>query len=78
MVSFVVSVYKKNFTGLSNVTTRTTMNAKILVFVICFELIMYLLYYLHDCTFCKKNPNFETNNGEHKLSGISQKGIFNP
>ena len=54
------------------------MNAKILVFVICFELIMYLLYYLHDCTFRKKNPNFETNNGEHKLSGISQKGIFNP
>ena len=39
------------------------MNAKILVFVICFELIMYLLNYLHD---------------EHKLSGISQKGIFNP
>ena len=27
------------------------MNAKISVFVVCVEAIMYLLYNLHDCTF---------------------------
>ena len=35
--------------------TRTAMNAKISVFVVCFEAITYLLLYnLHDCTFEKR------------------------
>ena len=37
---------------LNNLKTRTDMNAKISVFVICAEAIIYLLLYnLHDCTF---------------------------
>ena len=44
------------------------MNAKILVFVICVEAIIYLLYNLHDCTFkyiyfgdgCHEHDNSET------------------
>ena len=37
---------------LNNSKTRTAMNAKIPVFVICIEAIIYLLLYnLHDCTF---------------------------
>ena len=37
---------------LDNLKTRTTTNAKISVFVICVEVIVYLLLYnLHDCTF---------------------------
>ena len=37
---------------LNNLKTRTAMNAKISVFVICVEAIIYLLLYnLHDCTF---------------------------
>ena len=40
---------------LSNLKTRAGMNAKILVFVICVEAIIYLLLYnLHDCTFNSK------------------------
>ena len=36
----------------NNLKTRTTMNAKISLFVICIEAIIYLLLYdLHDCTF---------------------------
>ena len=35
--------------------TRTAMNAKISMFVVCFEAITYLLLYnLHDCTFEKR------------------------
>ena len=37
---------------LNNLKTRTVMNAKISVFVICVEAIVYLLLYnFHDCTF---------------------------
>ena len=37
---------------LNNLKTRTAMNAKISVFVVCVEAIIYLLLYnLHDCTF---------------------------
>ena len=37
---------------LNNLKTRAAMNAKISVFVICVEAIMYLLLHnLHDCTF---------------------------
>ena len=36
---------------INNVKTRTAMNAKMSVFVICVEVIIYLLYDLHDCTF---------------------------
>ena len=37
---------------LNNLKTKTAMNAKISVFVICVEAIIYLLLYnLHDCTF---------------------------
>ena len=37
---------------LNNLKTRTTMNVKISVFVICVKAIIYLLLYnLHDCTF---------------------------
>ena len=37
--------------ALKNLKTRTAMNAKISVFVICVEEIKLLLYNLHDCTF---------------------------
>ena len=37
---------------LNNLKTKTAMNAKISVFVVCVEAIIYLLLYsLHDCTF---------------------------
>ena len=37
---------------LNNLKSRTAINAKISVFVICVEAIIYLLLYnLHDCTF---------------------------
>ena len=37
---------------LSNLKTRTAMNAKTTVFAICVEVIIYWLFYnLHDCTF---------------------------
>ena len=37
---------------LNNFKIKTAMNAKVLVFVICVEAIIYLLLYnLHDCTF---------------------------
>ena len=36
---------------LNNLKTRTATNGKMSVFVICAEVIMYLLFYtLHDCT----------------------------
>ena len=39
---------------LNNVKTRAAMNAKILVFAVCVEAIIYLLLYnLQDCTFKK-------------------------
>ena len=50
-VSIVFFVNNKNF-RLNNLTTRAAMNAKVLVFVICVEAIIYLLLYnLHDCAF---------------------------
>ena len=36
---------------LNDLKTRTAMNAKISLFVICVEVIIYLLRNLHDCTF---------------------------
>ena len=36
---------------LSNFKTRTVMNAKVSLFVICVEVIICLLYNLHDCIF---------------------------
>ena len=36
---------------LNNLKTRTVMNAKTSVFVICVEAIIYMLYNLHDRTF---------------------------
>ena len=42
-----------NKTWLNNLKTRIAVNAKISVFVICVEVIIYLLYNLHDCTFKK-------------------------
>ena len=44
-------VYKKTL-RLNNLKTRSAMNAKVSVFVICVGAIIYLLLYsLHDCTF---------------------------
>ena len=41
---------------LSNLKTRTVLNAKISMFVTCVEAAIYvLLYNLHDCTFNKHN-----------------------
>ena len=41
-----------------NLKTRTTMNIKISVFVICVETIIYmLLYNLYDCIFKKAYKN---------------------
>ena len=49
-ISIVFSVYKT--LRLNNVKTRSAINAKISVFVICVEAIIYLLLYnLYDCTF---------------------------
>ena len=48
------------------------MNAKILVFVICIETIIYLLLYnLHDCTF-KEHIQKENNNFNTKAAGVGQ------
>ena len=45
-------LFIKKTLWLNNVKTRTAMNAKISVFLICVEVIIYLpLYNLHDCTF---------------------------
>ena len=50
----IFSVYKKTL-RLNKLKTRTAMNAKILVFVICVKVIIYLLLSnLHDCTFKKQ------------------------
>ena len=48
-ISIVFSVYKT--LRLNNLKTRTAMNAKISLFAICVEAIIYLLYNLYDCTF---------------------------
>ena len=40
---------------ISNLKTRTAMNVKISAFVICVEVIIYLLLYnLHDCTLSQR------------------------
>ena len=50
-VSIAFSVYKKTL-QVNNLKTRTAMNAKISGFLICIEVIIYLLLdNLHDCTF---------------------------
>ena len=62
-MSFVFLLINKTL-QLNNLKTRPTMNAKVSVFVICVEAIIYLLLYnLHDCTF-KEN----TENKNKKLS----------
>ena len=49
---FCLFVFIKKTLSLSNLKTRTTMNAKISVFVICVETIINLLFFnLNDCTF---------------------------
>ena len=46
------SLFVNKTLRLNNLKTRTAMNAKISVFVIFAEMILYLLLYnLHDCTF---------------------------
>ena len=46
---------------LNNLKTRTAMNPKISVFVICVEAIIYLVSYkLHDFTFNKEFPQSQT------------------
>ena len=59
---------------LSNLKTKTAIGAKIPVFVICVEAILYLLLYnLHDCTFNfgNLNPlfNFNFNAGKKSVYG---------
>ena len=45
-------LFINKFLWLSNLKIRTDMNAKISVFIICAEVIIYLvLYSLDDCTF---------------------------
>ena len=52
-VSIVFSNDKQTL-RLNNLKTRTAINAKISLFVICVKAITYLLLYnLHDCTFNK-------------------------
>ena len=54
VVSIAFHVDKQNL-RLNNLKTRTAMNAKILVFVVCVEAIIYLLLCnLHNCTFKHK------------------------
>ena len=50
--STVSFLFTKKTLRLNNLKTRPATNAKISVFVICVEAIIYLLSYnLHDCTF---------------------------
>ena len=58
---------------LSNLKTRMTMNAKIQVFVICVEAIIYLLLHNlhdHDCTFKRLNQT------AHILHNTNDLNIF--
>ena len=53
-VSIVLFLFINKALRLNNIKTRTAMDAKISVFVICVKAIIYLLLYnLHDCTFKK-------------------------
>ena len=57
---------------LNNLKTRTAMNAKVLVFVVCVEAITYLLLYnLHDCTF---KSWFKTFNSKQKMQKAQKDG----
>ena len=73
-VSNVFYVYKQNL-WLDNLKTRTSMNAKASVFVICVEAIIYLLLYnVHDFTFNTqiKSPfSFKETAKSYKLLGFS-------
>ena len=61
-------LFIKKFLYLNNLKTRTDMSARISVFVICVEAIIYLLLYnLHDCTF---------NDSVRQINKISFKKIF--
>ena len=56
--------------------TRTAMNAKISVFVICVEAIIYLLLYnLHDCTFKIKRINIHFFSKENMAFSILKKYV---
>ena len=47
---------------LNSLKTKKAMNVKTLVFVICVEQIIYLLYNLHDCTFNTQEIFFQMSN----------------
>ena len=52
--------------------TRTAMNAKISVFVICVETIIYLLLHnLHDCTFKKTMKIIDAESGSKVSNNYS-------
>ena len=63
---------------LNNLKTRTIMNAKTSVFVICVKAITYLLLSdLHDCNF-KHIDQEEANNEHSKLTRNSKQRIIGP
>ena len=78
-VSIVFSVYKQTL-RLNNLKTRTAMNTRISVFIICVEAIIYLLLYdLHDCTFKKDfevTENFKTLEVWRKLKRVISYRLF--
>ena len=52
LAGFIVSLFINKTLRPNNLKTRTAVNAKVSVFVICVEAIVYLLLYnFHDCTF---------------------------
>ena len=48
-------MFMKKTLRLNNLKTRTALNAKVTVFVICVEAIKYLLYDFDECSFLKKS-----------------------
>ena len=61
-VSIVLSIYISKTLRLNNLKTRTAMNEKVSVFVICVEAIIYLLLHnLRECTFNKKVDIYSRN-----------------
>ena len=67
MISTIFYVYKKNL-QLNTSKTKTAMNAKISIFVICVESIIYLLLHnLHDCTFKANLPQRSSKALVHKI-----------
>ena len=56
---------------LNSLKTRTAMNSKISVFVICVEVIIHLLYNLHNCTFNVNYINMIGLNKRRKKESIN-------